>query len=292
MNVGKISPLDFVIELRNRGCTYDKKNGGILSSKGIPKGKQGTNGYKIIMFQKNGTDYYMCEQRCVWWWFHPETDPALVVDHLNSDRSDNRIENLDAVTMEENMRRMVERGRCNPSRGERSGKTNLKNTDAALIKYLGQEGWPRKDIASFVVGDRAKRPDRTVDRILEGVRFGCVTPFDLWAAYPEIVARTARTDLPIEEQTKNALLGLHGELGEVTELIKKNIYQGHDLNRDDLEEELGDVLFYLTWLMVLVCGIDRAEVMLRNASKLQERYKEKFTVEESLRRIDHDSPQH
>ena len=276
---------EFINLLRERGCYYDEVNGGICSRNGKRKGHLATNGYKIVLLQKDKQQHYMCEQRVVWWWFHPETDINLVIDHINNDRSDNRIENLQAVTQQRNTQLTHERGRGNVCNGEKSSKTNLTDREAMTIRYLAQEGMPRKDIATMIVGDKAKHPLVTVNRIIERTRFGHLEdPADVWAVYPTIVSATARTDLPIEDQIANAAMGLAGEAGEVIDAIKKHLYQGHDIELDDIAEELGDVLFYWTWLAVLVFGFDRAEIMLRNAVKLKARYPEGFDSERSLHR--------
>jgi len=41
-----------------------------------------------------------------------------------------------------------------------------------------------------------------------------------------------------------AALGLNGEAGEVSEIIKKHLLHGKELNMEHLKEELGDVLWY------------------------------------------------
>ena len=278
---------EFVRELRSRGCYYDETLGGIRSKNGKRKGRMATNGYRIVMIQKDKKHHYMCEHRVVWWWFNPDTSEELVVDHINSDRADNRIENLQAVTQQENTRLVHERGRGKPCRGERSGKTQLSDREALTSRYLAQKGMPRKDIAMMIVGDKAKQPRVTVDRILAKTRFGHLEdPADIWAVYPTIVAATARTDMPVKDQMANAAMGLAGETGEIVDLLKKHLYQGHDIDRDHVAEELGDVLFYLTWLAVHVFGFDRAEIMLRNADKLHERYPEGFKAERSVNRLE------
>jgi NTP pyrophosphatase (non-canonical NTP hydrolase) len=192
---------------------------------------------------------------------------------------------LQAVTQQQNNQLTHERGRANSCNGEKSGKTNLTDREAMTIRYLAQVGMPRKDIATMIIGDKAKHPMVTVNRIIERTRFGHLDdPADVWTVYPTIVAATARTDLPVNDQISNAAMGLAGEAGEVIDALKKHLYQGHDIDPDEIVEELGDVLFYWTWLAVLLFGFDRAEVMLRNMDKLRNRYPNGFEVERSLNR--------
>lgn len=281
---------EFVRMLRERGCYYDEQNGGIRSKNGKSKGKLTTNGYKMVLLQRNNHKYYMCEHRVVWWWFNPDTDEELVVDHINCNRSDNRIENLQAVTQKRNAELTRERGRQNIQYGEKSPKTKLTDREAMAIRWLAQNGYPRKDISAMIVGDKAAHPLVTVNRILERTRFGHLEdPADVWVVYPTIVAATARTELPKNEQLMNAVLGLSGEVGEVADAVKKHLYQGHELDVDNIAEELGDVLFYWTWLAVLIMGFDRAEIMLRNADKLSRRYPNGFEAERSIHREENDA---
>lgn len=48
-----------------------------------------------------------------------------------------------------------------------------------------------------------------------------------------------------QEVLVNALMGLCGESGEAIDLLKKHLFQGHDLDRAKLIKELGDVAWYL-----------------------------------------------
>lgn len=65
--------------------------------------------------------------------------------------------------------------------------------------------------------------------------------------------------------------GLGGETGEVLEILKKHV-RDEKLDLKHLEEELGDVLFYLT----MICnrhGIKLVDVMETNVTKLTARKK-------------------
>lgn len=78
-------------------------------------------------------------------------------------------------------------------------------------------------------------------------------------------------------------LGLAGETGEVVDIIKKTVYQGHALYVGGVAEELGDVL----WYVALICnavGLSFEQVMALNVRKLRERYPDGFDPGRSVGR--------
>lgn len=83
----------------------------------------------------------------------------------------------------------------------------------------------------------------------------------------------------------NGALGITGEAGEVADMIKKYVFHGHDLDRDALIKELGDVCWYVALLSHAI-GVDLGEVMNRNIEKLARRYPEGFTNEASIKRVE------
>jgi NTP pyrophosphatase (non-canonical NTP hydrolase) len=78
-------------------------------------------------------------------------------------------------------------------------------------------------------------------------------------------------------------LGVAGEAGEVADLIKKWVYHDHDLDREELLLELGDVLFYVAAL-ASTHGYTLEQVAYANENKLKERYPEGFSTERSRNR--------
>lgn len=85
----------------------------------------------------------------------------------------------------------------------------------------------------------------------------------------------------------NAVLGLCGESGEVADMVKKHKFQGHDLDREKLAKELGDVAWYLS-LGTYALGYDLETVLKMNIEKLTARYPDGFEAERSVQRAHDD----
>ena len=85
-----------------------------------------------------------------------------------------------------------------------------------------------------------------------------------------------------------AAIGICGEAGEVSELVKKYAYHGHAIDKDHLARELGDVLWYVSYMAHLF-GYSLGEIMEMNQDKLAKRYPDgKFDAERSRNRKEGD----
>lgn len=100
--------------------------------------------------------------------------------------------------------------------------------------------------------------------------------------YQRLAARTIASGLSREDVERHALYGLAGEVGEVLSLFQKEL-QGHELNREHLKRELGDVLWMVSELASAE-GWKLSGVALENVEKLRKRYPEGFEPERSLHR--------
>jgi NTP pyrophosphatase (non-canonical NTP hydrolase) len=89
--------------------------------------------------------------------------------------------------------------------------------------------------------------------------------------YQELAMRTANPEVDRDGMLLNGVMGLCGEAGECIDLVKKNRFQGHELDRDRLIGELGDVAWYLAEAAYAL-GVDLEEVLSRNVEKLRKRY--------------------
>lgn len=101
--------------------------------------------------------------------------------------------------------------------------------------------------------------------------------------YQAKAEQTARPDLSHREAIANWALGLAGESGEVCDHIKKFLAHGHALDLDEIEKELGDVLWYVAMLAYQL-DIPLDQIAAANIAKLQGRYGDKFSSEKSLNR--------
>ena len=113
---------------------------------------------------------------------------------------------------------------------------------------------------------------------------------NLFEVYQQGVDRTFGKPVGSQERRDalaEAAMGLCGEAGEVAELIKKHLYQGHPLSHLEAVNELGDVLRYLTRLANLL-EVELSTVALVNEDKMRRRYPHEtgFTVQASLERKD------
>ena len=105
--------------------------------------------------------------------------------------------------------------------------------------------------------------------------------------YQELAMRTANPEVDRDGMLLNGVMGLCGEAGECIDLVKKNRFQGHELDRDRLIGELGDVAWYLAEAAYAL-GVDLEEVLSRNVEKLRKRYPQGFTREQSVVRDKND----
>lgn len=101
----------------------------------------------------------------------------------------------------------------------------------------------------------------------------------------------------IEEDSKiktprllTAALGLGSETGEFVEIVKKMFLQGKPPSEDNIfhmKRELGDVMWY--WVTAcMALDLNPVEVIAENQKKLEARYGEQFTVNQSEVRVEGD----
>lgn len=83
----------------------------------------------------------------------------------------------------------------------------------------------------------------------------------------------------------HAVMGLAGEVGEVTDAVKKSVLYNKTLDVTNVKEEAGDILWYMALLLDEV-GSSFEEVMKMNHDKLETRYPGGFTEKLAQERLD------
>jgi 5,10-methylenetetrahydrofolate reductase len=79
--------------------------------------------------------------------FIENPDDKPYVNHIDCDKMNNRVENLEWVTAKENTAHLQRLGRGNPSRGEDSPSAILSAKLVKLIRKMRMEGWSMPDLA-------------------------------------------------------------------------------------------------------------------------------------------------
>ena len=119
--------------------------------------------------------------------------------------------------------------------------------------------------------------------LINGAEASFITPNE----YQKKCLRTANRKLSHDKQLANGLMGLNGEAGEAIDLLKKHLFQGHDLDEEHMAKELGDVAWYLA-ISAYALGYELEDILKMNIAKLQARYPDKFDPKLSINRKDDD----
>lgn len=83
----------------------------------------------------------------------------------------------------------------------------------------------------------------------------------------------------------HASMGIAGEAGEVIDAVKKTWIYGKPLDRENILEECGDLLFYISALLTQT-GYTLDDAMNANMDKLKKRYPDGYTDNAALARAD------
>lgn len=121
------------------------------SGKMKTRNRAGTE-YQIINFIKeNGKKKTYRAHRLVLMAFKPVDDmDKLEVNHINGDKKDNRLENLEWVTSSENQKHAFKTGLQEARKGEKSNFSKLSDDDIKLIFELRKQGLLQREIAERV----------------------------------------------------------------------------------------------------------------------------------------------
>ena len=103
--------------------------------------------------------------------------------------------------------------------------------------------------------------------------------------YQKLAMTTLNPELDKKDVLINGVMGLCGESGEVIDIVKKHLAQGHELDKEKIIKELGDVAWYMAEIAT-VLDVELEEVLVQNIEKLKKRYPEGFSTEKSVNRAE------
>lgn len=103
--------------------------------------------------------------------------------------------------------------------------------------------------------------------------------------YQKLAMTTLNPALDQRDVLINGVMGLCGEAGEAIDIVKKHLAQGHELDREKLIKELGDVAWYLAETAYAL-DVPLEEVLQRNIDKLRARYPQGFETARSIERAE------
>ena len=95
---------------------------------------------------------------------------------------------------------------------------------------------------------------------------------------------TLNPELSKKDILINSAMGLCGESGEAIDIVKKWLAQGHELDKERLAKELGDIAWYLAEAATAL-DVSLEQILQANIDKLQKRYPDGFDSQRSMVRL-------
>ena len=101
--------------------------------------------------------------------------------------------------------------------------------------------------------------------------------------YQKLAMTTLNPALDKKDVLINGVMGLCGESGEAIDIVKKWLAQGHELDKEKLAKELGDIAWYLAETATAL-DLSLEDVFEANIEKLKKRYPQGFDSQRSIYR--------
>ena len=103
--------------------------------------------------------------------------------------------------------------------------------------------------------------------------------------YQRLAMTTLNPALDKKDVLINGVMGLCGESGEAIDIVKKWLAQGHELDKEKLAKELGDIAWYLAETATAL-DLELEDIFQANIDKLKKRYPQGFNSERSVHRAE------
>ena len=103
--------------------------------------------------------------------------------------------------------------------------------------------------------------------------------------YQRLAMTTLNPELSRRDVLINSVMGLCGEAGEAIDIVKKWMAHGHELDREHLAKELGDIAWYLAEAATAL-DLSLDEILEANIEKLKKRDPQGFDSARSQNRME------
>jgi hypothetical protein len=130
-------------------------------------------GYLIAGLSKNNKRRTLRVHRLVMESFRPTEDSSLQVNHIDGNKLNNMVENLEWCTASENIKHSYKNGMSSCFYGEKSNLSKLTNKDVNRIRMAGRCGMQTKEIAKIF-----NTVPANINHILSGKNWGRL-PFNV-----------------------------------------------------------------------------------------------------------------
>jgi len=126
--------------------------GEVFSKKSKPMGRTTTKGYKATAIRVDKKIVHILVHRLVYMIHKQEDLGELTINHINGNKVDNSIDNLELITMKDNIKHARANNLCPPvsmekrrllsmqRTGEKTKGAKLKNSDAKIVRSLYSNG--------------------------------------------------------------------------------------------------------------------------------------------------------
>jgi NTP pyrophosphatase (non-canonical NTP hydrolase) len=105
-----------------------------------------------------------------------------------------------------------------------------------------------------------------------------------FGSYQVLAMRTAKPQEP-RDRLGHAVLGLADEVGELAKVVKAHLYYGKPLDRINVAEEVGDLLWFAQ-LAATATNFSLSDIAVANIDKLRQRYPGRYSDSDALARAD------
>ena len=153
------------------------------------------------------------------------------------------------------------------------------NTNKEDYDRIIEDGGIETDNAEICIVTKVVHKPETIDDLL--------SEFDkMTLALAKDGADIVKNLTPEQASLWHMATGIGGEAGEIEDVIKKHVIYQKPLDVENVKEELGDLLFYMSNLMQSV-GLSFKDVLQHNIDKLSIRYSSgKYSNQQAQERAD------